>query len=247
MRTSFLTVGLFFAVLVLSPSVSRAQITLQAGAGGGAVVPFRDFGGSTVDYYDGTKYGLSVGYNVHAKGRLGFGGLRIVGEVGFTQLTNSGAGISPNQGRVELTENIVSVKVGPEYLFNLPFAPVKPYVGAHIAAHFFQGETKFQGLSRVPTGTINVETATRLGAGAGVGVVMSMGPLLSLDIGAQYDLMNLLLKEYKDANTGQRLDSYLALNDKADPAYDPASDKHIVGASRSIDAIMVTATVMIGL
>ena len=248
MRTSLLAVGLFFAVFVLCPSPSRAQVSLQVGAGGGVTLPMGDFGGSTADYYAGTKYGLSTGYNVHVKGRIGIAGIKLTGEAGYSQLTNSGAGIDPNQGKVELTQNIISVKVGPEYQFNIPLAPVKPYVGANIAMHFFEGETTFQGLSKVPTGTIKTEATARFGAGVSGGAVLSMGPLLSLDVGVHYDFMNLLGKEYKDLNTTQdlRVDSYLALNDKADPAYDPANDKHIVGTSRSISALMVTATLMVG-
>lgn len=238
------------AVIVLSPGTpsAHAQITLQVGGGLGIVRPMGDYGGSTIDYYRGTKYGLSDGLNLHGKLRLGLIGLTLVGEIDYSSLSSSGNS-EPGRGLVEVSQNIFSLKVGPEFQLSVPLFPLTPYVGANVAVHQFSGETLFQGVAKVPSGTYSVQSAGRLGIGLGGGVVLKLSPLLSLDIGVQYQLMNLLGRTWEDVNPllDRRLDSYLALNDEKDPAFVAGSDTRFIANARSINSILLTVTVLFGL
>jgi outer membrane protein W len=144
----------FLAFLtMLAVSMAQSQVTLQAGGGLGVAFPAGDFGGSTMDYYSGTKYGLSTGFNLHGKIRAGLTGITFMGELGYSSLTNKGNAEPPAQGNVELSQKIVSITVGPEYHFKLPAAPLEPYVGANLALNMISGETTFQGVSKVSSAT----------------------------------------------------------------------------------------------
>lgn len=241
---------LLVAVIVLSPGTpsAYAQVTFQVGGGLGIVRPAGDYGGSTIDYYHGTKYGLSDGLSLHGKLRLGLIGFTLVGEIDYSSLSNSGNS-EPGRGFVEVSQNIFSLKVGPEIQLNVPVLPVTPYVGANVAVHQFSGETHFQGVAKVPSATYSVQSAGRVGIGFGAGAILKLNPLLSLDIGVHYQLMNLLSRTWEDVNPllDRRLDSYLALNDEKDPAFVPGSDTHFIANARSINSILLTVSVLFGL
>ena len=74
----FILFGAFIA-LILGAVPAAAQLTLQAGGGIGLAMPTGDYGGSTIEYYKGTKYGLANGLNVHARVRVGALGIRVAG------------------------------------------------------------------------------------------------------------------------------------------------------------------------
>jgi hypothetical protein len=237
---------LVFCFFIVLPS--QAQLTLQGGVGVGAVLPAGDLGGATTDYYAGTKYGLSTGYNAHAKARLGALGFRFAREISYSSLSNSGNS-EPGQGNVDTKQKIVSFSVGPEYSISIPLSPITPYFGAHAALHLISGETTFQGVSKVPSGTFTLQSGSRLGVGGTAGVVLGMGPLMNLDIAAHYEAMNPFSKSWEDANTSadQRIDSYLTVNDDKDPQYAANNDKHFIAGSRSISVLSFTVTLMFGL
>lgn len=236
------------ALTAMVASPAPGQVTFKVGGGIGLVMPAADYGGSTIDYYTGTKYGLGTGYNLHAKARLGLVGFRLTGEAAYSSLSNDGYA-EPGQGRVEVSHQILSIKVGPEIQFSLPAMPMTPYLGANVALHRFSGETVFQGVSKVSSASYSLESATRLGVGFSGGVLLSLAPLTSLDISVGYNLMNLSGSEWRDLNPtqDQRIDTYLALNDEADPAYQPADDKHVVSKARNIHSIQLGITILFGL
>ncbi len=248
-QTPFRIKLFIFVLTMFGVCVAQSQITLQAGGGLGVAFPAGDFGGSTMDYYSGTKYGLSTGFNLHGKIRAGLTGITLMGEVGYSSLTNKGNAEPPAQGNVEVSQKIVSVKVGPEYHFKLPAAPLEPYVGANLALNLISGETTFQGVSKVSSATYSVKSASRFGIGLNGGTIFSLGPLVSLDIALQYNIMNLFGKGYEDVNPSQnqRIDAYLALNDNPDPAFAPNDDKHFISSSRTIHSFMLTASLIFGL
>jgi opacity protein-like surface antigen len=227
---------------------TAAQVTLQAGGGIGLVFPQADYGGSTIDYYNGTKYGLGSGFNVHAKGRIVVVGFRLAGKISYSSLSNDGNS-EPGQGKVEVSHSHLSVKVGPEFHLAVPLMPFTPYLGANVALNRIGGETTFQGVSRVSSATYSMESATRLGLGLTGGLLVSFRPLTSLDINVGYNLVNLSGKEWKDMNPtqDQRIDTYLALNDEKDPAYAPSSDRHVVSSARNIHTLEIKATILFGL
>jgi len=236
-------------VSVLLPCSAFSQgIKFQAGAGVGYAVPTGDYAGTTVDYYGGTKYGLSGGVNFHAKGRIGAAGFQLAAEIGYTSLANSGNAEASGQGKVDISQKVLSVKVGPEYMINIPAMPIKPYVGANIALNTITGQTKFNGVSSVPSGTFDVKSATRFGLGIGGGVVYKTGPLMSLDLSVSYNLLNLFGKKFEvvDLTNPRRIDSYLRLNDDKDVLPVDGSD-HIIGAARSMSSLTIGLSLMFGI
>lgn len=233
-------------VVILAAPV-QSQITFQVGAGAGVAMPASDYSGTTVDFYNGSKYGLKNGVTLNAKVRAGILGLRAAGEVNYSMFSNTGEAL-PGRGSVELSQNILSLKVGPELSFGLPLMPITPYIGANVSLNRFSGTVKFQGITSLPSGETDLKSASRIGFGFTGGVLLSLGGM-KLDVSAAYDMMNASGKAWEDDNPtkDQRLDSYITLNDDKDPLYKSGDDKHFIGNSRSINAIQLRATLMFGL
>ena len=236
------------ALVSFSSPVFSQGIKLQAGAGIGYEMPTGDYGGTTVDYYNGTKYGLSGGLNFHAKGRVGAAGFQLGAEIGYTSLSNKGDAEASGQGEVEVSQKVISIKLGPEYMINIPAVPLKPYVGANLALNTISGEVTFGGVSSVSSGTFDVKSTTRFGLGIGGGVVYKLGPLMSLDLNISYNLMNLFGKKFEvvDPTNPSRLDSYVRLNDDKDPLAGINAD-NFIGGSRSISSLQAGLSVMFGI
>ena len=237
-----------FVSVILPCSAFSQGIKLQAGAGIGYAVPTGDYAGTTADYYAGTKYGLSGGVNFHAKGRLGAAGFQLGAEIGYSSFSNSGSAEASGQGKVDISQKVLSIKVGPEYMINIPAVPLKPYLGANLALNTISGETKFNGVSSVPSGTYDVKSATRFGLGLGGGVVYKMGPLMSLDFSISYNFLNLFGKKFEvvDLTNPKRIDSYVRLNDDKDVLPIDNSD-HIIAAARSISSLEIGLSLMFGI
>jgi hypothetical protein len=237
-----------FAIITLAVGAVQAQVTLQVGGGAGLALPASDYAGTTIEYYNGTKYGLASGLNVHAKARVGVLGFRLTGEVDYSTFSNDGEA-QPGQGAVEISQKVFAFKVGPEFYIGLPAVPVTPYIGANVALNRFSGQAKFQGVAKLPSATYDLKSATRIGVGFTGGVILKFGVLTSLDLGVSYDLLNTSGKAWEDDNPtqDQRIDSYLTLNDDKDPLYKAGDDKHIIGNARTINAVQIKATIMFGL
>jgi opacity protein-like surface antigen len=227
---------------------SNAQITLQAGGGASLVIPEGDLSGTTMDYYSGKNYGLGSGFNLHAKVKAGLLGFILFGELDYNSLSNNGYSI-PGEGSVDISQKIISLKAGPEFQLNIPASSLTPYLEANLGLNFFSGDVTFQGVANVPDADYVIQSASRIGLGLGGGVIIRLNPLVRLDIGIEYDFMNLLGKSFDDVNplVNQRLDSYLSLNDDKDPAYSQVSNIHVIGNSRSINSMQVSATILIGI
>lgn len=226
-------------VALFISSSARAQVSFQLGIGGGYVMPAGDYKGTAAEYYAGTNYGLSNGFGVHAKARLGLVGINLTGEIGYAMLSNDG---SPEGGNssLEVKHQILSIKVGPEYRFGLPAVPVTPYLGANVSLNMFSGSTKFQGVTSVPSSTVDMAGTSRIGVGGTVGVVIA-----SFDIAVHYNLHNISGKSWVGADN--RVDTYSSLNDDKDPAYAAGDTKHVVGEARSIQTLVITVSYMIGI
>jgi opacity protein-like surface antigen len=235
-------------LIALAYNTAFSQVSLRVGGGLGVFFPRSDYGGSTLDYYSGTKYGLSNGLNLHGKARLGIVGLSLVGEVDYSSLRNSGYS-EAGQGNVEVSQKVYTLKAGPEVHLKIPLLPFDPYVGANVAVNRFSGETIFQGVAKVPSATYVVESTSRVGIGLTGGAIVKLNESVSLDIGLHYNLMNLTGRSWDDLNPlqDQRLDSYLALNDDRDPAFRPNDDKHFISDQRSIQSFLFTVSLMFDL
>ena len=236
------------SIVLISTNSVYSQISAKIGGGIGVLVPGSDFGGTTLDYYAGQKYGLGSGLALAGKVRLGLLGFNLVGEVGYASLSNDGNS-EPGQGFVEVSQKVLTFRAGPEFHIPLPAIPLTPYLGGSIALHRFSGETTFRGVSKVSSGTYSIESATRFGVGLNGGAILDLGSNLSLDFGIGYNFMNIGGKDWKDSNPTQdlRIDSYLSLNDGKDPLYVAGDDKHFINDERTISSVQFMVSMMFGL
>jgi len=241
----FLVALLALIALMMTPS--RAQVNLKFGVGIGTMIPTADFSGSTSDFYNGSRYGLSSGPNIHGKAKVGLSEWSLTGEIDYSSLSNTGNS-EQGQGEVDISQTILSLKVGPEFRMSFPVLPITLYIGADLALNRFSGKTTFQGVSRVPSATYSMDGATRFGIGFSVGTEVSIGSDMALDINISYNFMNLSGKKWGDVNAGsnQRIDSYLALNDGRDPQYTAGDDKHFISSERNIQSILFTVGILFG-
>lgn len=238
---------LMLTLIILSVSNNLySQITLQVGGGLGIVSPSGNYAGSTIDFYNGTHYGLGSGFNMHAKVRVGMLGLNLFGMIDYSTLSGEGEG-EPGRGQVEITHKIFSLKAGPEFNVSIPLSPLGFYLDAFISMNIFNGTVSFQGLTKVPSGDYDLETTTRFGAGAGGGVLIDILPVVTLDFGIHYNAYNAFSKQYTtNVSSPGRLEVYTSLNDDKDPLYQITED-NIVGESRALNAWQYTLTVMVGI
>lgn len=234
----------FFASLFISTGLS--QISVKVGAGGGYVTPAGDYGGTTVDFYNGTKYGMSSGYNFHAKAKVAVLTFAVNGAIDYSKFTNDGNAFDDGRGTVEVSQSILSFRVGPEFRLDIPLVPIVPYIDANVAMNTITGEVMYQGIAEVPSGTYELESATRFGLGFGGGVEFSLGPAMTLDLGIHYNLVNLFGKEYNADTGANRIDAYTSLNDDSDPFSVVGNDDHFISDSRSISNLQFTLTVLFG-
>lgn len=236
-----------FAVLFFS-IVSYSQITLQLGGGLGATSPAGKYAGTTIDFYNGTHYGLGTGFNIHAKARVGLLGFNLFGMIDYSTLSSGTGEGEPGKGEVENSHNIFSLKAGPEFNLSIPLFPLGFYLDGFISVNTVSGKVKFQGLTKVPSGEYDLESATRFGVGAGGGLLIDILPVVTLDFGIHYNVYNLFGKQYTtNVTSHERLDAYTSLNDDKDPLFEAGDDEHIIGDSRSMDAWQFTLTAMFGL
>lgn len=235
------------AGLVLAAGTMYSQVTFQVGGGLGLVSPTGDMGGTTIDYYNGQKFGLSTGFTLFGKARLGLLGFNIVGELSYSALNNDGNS-EPGRGSVKVSQSILALKAGPEFQLNIPASPITPYLGVQLALNRFSGETTFQGVSKVPSATYSVESASRFGVAFNGGVLIGIGGI-TLDVNLAYNLLNVGGRSFTDLNPSQRerIDSYLALNDARDPLYEPGDDKNFIVAERSMSSFQFVVGVMFGI
>lgn len=242
MKTRILTI-VFFAVLFTSTGIS--QISVKVGAGGGYVTPSGDYGGTIQEFYTGTKYGLSSGYNFHLKAKTAILSLAVKAEIDYSAFSNKEEW-EPGKEE-EVNQNILSFRVGPEFRFDIPLSPITPYIDAYISLNTITGSFTFKSRpDGLPSSKQDMESATRIGAGFGGGAELSIGPMMFLDLGIHYNMVNLLGKEFKATTNPNRIDSYKSLNDEKDPLYAVNNDKHIISDSRAINNLQFTLTVLFG-
>lgn len=245
MKKTYLVI-FFTAFLFVFFNQTNAQITFQVGGGLGYSVPSGDYGGSAAEFYQGNKYGMESGFNFHGKARLGLLFINAFGEVGYTTFSGEGETVAGG-GTVNNSHKIVSMKVGPEFPINIPLSPITPYLQGFVALNTISGKVEFKGTAGVPSGENDIASATRVGLGAGLGVMFSLGGI-KLDANIQYHLINFAGKEYKieSPTSHTLLDNYTNLNDDKDPAAGTVMD-HFIADSRSMSAIEFKLSVMFGL
>lgn len=230
---------------VFFTSISFSQISLKVGAGAGYVTPSGDYGGSIQDFYLGTKYGLSSGYNLHLKAKASILTFAAKAEIDYSSFSNTEEW-QPGKEE-EVIQKILSFRVGPEFRFDIPLFPITPYIDAYVSLNTISGSFQFKSRpDGLPSDKIDIESASRIGLGFGGGAEISIVPMMFLDLGIHYNLVNALGKEYKTVVNANRIDAYKYLNDDKDPLYSVSSDEHIISDSRAINNLQFTLTVLFG-
>lgn len=235
--------ALILILLFAAPAYS--QFKFLVGPSVGITLPEADYSGTTIDYYSGVKYGLSSGINVGAilKARLPILSIRVAAN--YSALSNTGVATSSNPGSyIEVKQKLFMISAGPEFYFNIPASPIKPYAGLDLLLSSISGETTFQGVPRVSTGTYSMSTTSRLGIGLGAGVEFGIGKTISLDLGLRYNMINLFGKSYEGGDS--RIFSYLALNDAKDPIWPNDLNDHPIGNDRTISTLQFNLGILFG-
>jgi opacity protein-like surface antigen len=239
----FKTLTAFFFILIFSGSAISQSVKI--GVEVGATLPQSDYGGSTIDFYQGTKYGMKSGVNFGAVGKFGLPTFTIRGGIGYFNLKNDGIAQTGNPGgRIETENHILSFLAGPEFQFSVIGSPLRPYIGANIILSSIGGEVTFQGVSNVPSGTYTISSGTRFGLGLGAGAEISLTSVI-LDLGIRYNLHNLGGKEFVQLASDRRLDSYINLNDERDPLFNN-STTHFISSDRNISTFQFNLGLLFG-
>jgi len=237
---------LLISILLFTISI-YSQVTFQLGGGFGYTIPTGDMAGKTTDFYSGDKYGLSNGFNLHAKARIGVLSFNVFGEADYSTFSNTGES-ELGQGKIEISQKIVSLKAGPEFSLGLPLIPITPYANIFLSINTIGGEVKFQGVSNVPSGSYDVKSAIRYGFGVGAGIMFDISTNLSLDFNLQYNNNNAFGKEFdlRNISSHERLDNYTSLNDDKDPLFN-TSNNRIISDSRTLSSVEIKASILFGI
>jgi len=236
---------LYFFTFFICSNILFAQIPLRVGVGLGFAIPLSDYSGTTIDYYSGSKYGLSTGFNVHGKIIADIEIFSLEAILEYSSISNSGE-TEPGKGKVEISQDIFSIKLGPEFSFSLTGIPLKPYIWPNLAFNHISGKTDFNGVTEVPSGNHTMSSTWRTGLGLGVGAAFDVSSSTSIDFAIHYNLINLIGKDFESVEEGKvkRLDSYLSLNDAKDPNYEPGNSEHFISDKRAISTFDLTIAIM---
>ena len=233
--------------IIICSIQTNAQVSFQIGGGIGYSLPAGDYGGTTSDFYNGSKYGIESGFNLHAKTRLSLLFINAFGEIGYTSFNGNGEA-EPGKGTIDVSHKLVSIKIGPEFPINIPMFPVTPYVQGFVSFNSLSGTVEFQGVSNVPSGKYDIASASRFGLGAGFGAIFNLSGF-KLDANIQYHAINISGKEYKieTITSHERRDNYTSLNDGKDPLYNINSVGHFIKDDRGIGALEFKLTLLLGI
>ena len=234
-------------LLVLLSGETYSLLSLSLGPVIGYTIPSSDLSGSTGDYYNGTKYGVSGGIDFGAMGNLGLGPINLHLNLIYSPLSNSGtADETKSNSTVNVKMHLLTIAVGTQYSIGIPLAPIKPYAGLDILFTTFSGSFQFQGTPNVNSDTHDMNSSSRVGLGINAGVQIKL-LTFAIDASIHYNMLNLFSKRYEGTDSQNRLDSYLYLNDDKDPNYTTSTDKHPIAGSRTISTIQFQLGVLFGL
>lgn len=229
--------------LLFSINILFSQVKFSIGPTVGFTAPVGDYGGTTYDYFNGTRYGLSGGINFGGVFKAKFTSVSARLSVIYSSLKNTGGSEPGDDGYIETKQSILMIALGPEFSFALKSSSVQPYVGVDFLLTSFSGETIFLNVGKgVSNRTVSMASTSRAGVGLGGGVLFGLGKKYTLDIGVKYNMHNLFGKSFSVYDTeGPRYLAYASLNDDRDPVYPNEINDHPIGNSRSISTIMINA------
>jgi hypothetical protein len=239
-QSSLFFVPFLIASLLIVHSPLYSQPFIEVGFGGNAVIPAADFGGTPNEFLSGTKYGVRAGGGIHLVSRFSFADLPLRASINYAILRNSGAAAT---GTLELTQKIFSISLQPEYFFSTDRSALRAYVGGIIELNNFGGDATFTGVPGIPNNLYVITSAERLGFGAAAGLLIPLNERITLDLALSFHIMNPVGKLWEEAITlPQRLNSYLRLNDAADPQYAASDPDHFIGSPRKIRTLQFTVS-----
>src|ERR1051325_2230322 len=106
---------ILLAVLILfTQTIINAQVKFSLGPSVGVTIPSGDYSGTTLEYYSGTKFGLSTGINFGAVFKAKLPVITIKASLNYSSLKNSGNS-EPGQGSVDLKQNVLIIGIGPQF------------------------------------------------------------------------------------------------------------------------------------
>ncbi|MEK6566930.1 MAG: outer membrane beta-barrel protein [Bacteroidota bacterium] len=230
-------------ILIMGAScVASGQSSFQFGGGGHVMMPVGDYGGSTNDFYLGSKYGAGVGLGFHFKSRFEFAGIPWMASMEYSIFKNKGNGES-SQGEIELDRRIFSLRLGPEWFLDVADS-FTPYVSAGLILNNMGGDAGFKKISTVPDTAFIQQAGERLGLGISGGVLIPLYPEANFDISLNYNLMNPFNKVWVADSRERRVDSYAAINDAQDPLSPSGNPGHFIQNARSIQTLQLTITLI---
>jgi hypothetical protein len=246
-KISFIII-LISGILSVQPNVSLAQLKITLGPAVGLTSPTADYSGTPSDFYGGYYYGLKPGLNFGVMGKLNLGHININLSILYSIMGNSGnADINTSGSTVDFSQHLLTIGIGPQFGFGVPASVVIPYIGLNFLVSTINGSATFQGTSNVPSGTVNMKTATRTGLGLNGGVGIKFMKV-QFDLSLRYNMINLFGKSYDGSPTGDRIEAYKYLNDAKDPYHSEVTDEqHPVESNRIIATIQFELGVMFGL
>jgi outer membrane protein W len=152
----------------------------------------------------GINYGIFVKLPVTKKSNF-----NIKGGIAFNVFSNS-TEYNDTSGSVSinLTQSILGITLGGEYIFATKKSKFNPFVDAELAVNFFSGKYTEEYVST--TNTLNLNSTVRLGIHVGAGIDYVLHNNIGAVIGAKYGIANLIGKSY-EANTQKNYN----LNDKS--------------------------------
>ncbi len=243
MKKSLFIVLVIISIFIIS-ATSRAQVHISLGPQLGMAIPMSDYSGGVTDFYYGNKYGLKGGFNFGATFKAEL--LVIAGriDINYAMFSNSGSITGFNNASATVKQNNLIVGIGPEFSFDIPFTPFKPYGGVELLFTSFTGESQFQGTPGVNSNNNSLSSASRMGVGLLLGNEFKLG-MYYMDFSLRYNMLNLTGKSFTTYNNNDMTNSYLNLNDDRDPNYD--GDKHPIGISRNISTLQINVGILFGL
>ena len=135
--------------------------------------------------------GFSTEYHIGIKGKINLPLLPIT-PIAFVDYYRLSGEEAVPQGTIEISQSIVSAGAGVEY--SLAPGPINPYVTVTVASNSFSKldvTTPAGYTGAVPSG----DGVTRVGAGIGLGLDISIIPSLDVDATVSYNWLNLIGKE----------------------------------------------------
>jgi len=185
--------NLLALILLLSVPALYAQ-SFRIGPGGGATIILSPEE-LTTNLEDG-GFGLGTNFHYGAKVKLSFPlvPIRLAGQIYYTSFSSEA---SLATSKVEYTSSMLTLGAGCE--LSLIPGPISPY-GALDLLYTSNGESNLKTTIGSITDEDKVSGESRYGVGLGIGLEVTLLPMLDIDASVKYQMNNLIGKEDGEEN-----------------------------------------------